>query len=256
MASLFRALNFKGHHGQPTPLPAKAKASTFYFRKSPFWARWALVLVSVDLILIGGTVAYTWHDYRPAKALAHSKAVAAAAASADSKKDATTTSAKADDTATTADPDAPALTPFQPFWKRAAWSGFHILGGCVAASLILATRSRIVRKVTYLPPARIGSKGPKSKPRIHLETAAHPYGFGIEVPLRDCLLALGKEGDAKLRFRIAGQGYWIAPVQGAKINGEPVPPTLVEAREHILKSWKRIGELGAVPKPAPNPVIQ
>jgi hypothetical protein len=98
----------------------------------------------------------------------------------------------------------------------------------------------------------MGSKGPKSKPRIHLETAAHPYGFGLEVPLQDCLLAVGKEGDTKFKFRIKDQGYWIVPILGAKINGEPVPPTLADAREHILESWKRIGELGTVPKPSPK----
>jgi len=189
----------------------------------------------------GGTVAYTWHDYRPGtQSSSDSKPVAA---------DATSANANA---AVAESPDAPPTPKSIPFWKRAAWSGFHILGGCIAASLILATRSRIVRTVTYLPPARKGSKGPKSKPRIHLETAAHPYGLGLEVPLQDCLLGVGKEGDSKLKFIIKGQGHWIAPVMGAKINGELVPPTLVDAREHILKSWKRIGELGTVPKPPPN----
>jgi len=52
MSSLFGALNLQGHRGQPTLLPAQANASTFYFRKSPLWARWALVLVSVDMILV------------------------------------------------------------------------------------------------------------------------------------------------------------------------------------------------------------
>ena len=192
----------------------------------------------------GATVAYTWHDYRPGtQSSSNSEPVAADA------KDATSANSNA---AVVEAPDAPPTPKSIPFWKRAAWSGFHVLGGCIAASLILATRSRIVRTVTYLPPARKGSKGPKSKPRIHLETAAHPYGLGLEVPLQDCLLGVGKEGDSKLKFMIKGQGHWIAPVMGAKVNGEPVPPTLVDAREHILKSWKRIGELGTVPKPSPD----
>ena len=196
----------------------------------------------------GATLAYTWHDYRPGMTLPQSsddsKPVAADA------KDTTTSAGSSN--AATATPDAPLTSKFIPFWKRAAWSGFHVIGGCVAASLILATRSRLVRTVTYLPPARKGSKGPKTKPRIHLETASDPYGFGTEVPLQDCLLAMGKEGDWKLKFKIKDQGYWVAPVTGAKINGQPVPPKLEDARDHILSSWKRIGELGTVPKPSPN----
>jgi len=173
-------------------------------------------------------------------------------AAADAKDTTTTTSAGSSSNAVAATPDAPPTPKFIPFWKRAAWSGFHLIGGCVAAGLILATRSRLVRTVTYLPPARKGSKGPKSKPRIHLETASDPYGFGLEVPLQDCLLAMGKEGDWKLKFKIKDQGYWVAPVTRAKINGQPVPPKLEDARDHILSSWKRIGELGTVPKPSPN----
>jgi len=187
-------------------------------------------------------VAYTWHDYNPAWTLARSgsdsKPVAADA------KDATSTNPSAAAVA----PNAPPARTSIPFWKRAAWTGFHVIGGCVAASLILATRSRLVRTITYLPPARKGSKGPKSPPRIHMETAAHPYGFGLEALLQDCRLAVGREGDTSLKFKIKDQGHWIASLVGAKINGQPVSYKREEAREHILKSWKRIGELGTVPK--------
>jgi hypothetical protein len=195
----------------------------------------------MDMILVGATVAYTWHDYSPAQTITRnssgSNLVAADA------KDATST-----DSSAAAAPNAPPTRTPIPFWKRAAWTGFHVIGGCVAASLILATRSRLVRTITYLPPARKGSKGPKSPPRIHLETAAHPYGFGLEVPLQDCLLAVGREGDTSLKFKIKDQGHWIVSLVGAKINGQPVSHKPAEGREHILKSWKRVGELGTVPK--------
>ena len=124
-----------------------------------------------------------------------------------------------------------------PAWKRALSGSVFIFSGMLVAASILAARSRVVRCVSY---ARSSKETPG--PSIYLQTASHSRTLGYSYPVKDCWLRPWNEN--QLMLEIKEQGKWVLDVRGAKIGNEVGWEDRTLGRSTMLKTWKAVN--GAV----------
>ncbi|KAF8155993.1 hypothetical protein B0H34DRAFT_715723 [Crassisporium funariophilum] len=203
--SLFASLWRRSPKLPIVPVPTQSTAA-LYYRKAPWWARWALVLVALDVMAATSAMEITWNHWTVPSP---------------------TNSAREESTNDTADE-----VILQPLWKRGPACMLHFMSGCVVAGSILAFRSRVVRSVSIVQT----SKAANTAPRVYVQTASHPPNFGHEFPLRWCLLK--KRSDAQLIFDVQNQGRWLLDMRGASINGRPPSAAPEVARTSMLGAWK------------------
>lgn len=119
----------------------------------------------------------------------------------------------------------------QPVWKRSVFCLVHFMSGCVVAGSILATRSRVVRSITFSQP----STNPTAGPRLYLETAGHPLNHGYEIYLKRCKLVQWK--NRQLSLEVKDHGRWLLNLPGASINGAAaLSPSL--NYDSMMKAWQ------------------
>ena len=206
------------------PIPKQVQPPLFK-KNPPWWARWALVLVAVDVmtasvfltskklcLLIpfysGSAMELTWNYWT---------------VSPDRKKDAT------NKTGALSEPYKPVL---QPVWMRSAFCLLHFMSGCAIAGYILAFRSRIVRSITV--PQR--STNPTVGLRLYLETAGHPPHHGHEINLKRCTLV--ESTKKQLFIEVNGHGRWLLNFRGASINGAPAALSPSLNYDSMLEAWQ------------------
>ena len=115
-----------------------------------------------------------------------------------------------------------------PAWKRALSGSLFIISGIVVAANILATRSRIVRSISYF-------RTPGMPPSIYVQTASHPMRLGNSYAVKDCSLAPSSKD--QLMLEIKDRGKWVLDMRGAKIANKLAPEDRTLARSTMLRTW-------------------
>lgn len=118
-----------------------------------------------------------------------------------------------------------------PAWKRALSGSIFIFSGIIVAASILATRSRVVRSVSYFRP-------PGMPPSVYVQTASHSMKFGNSYAVKDCWLSPSNAD--QLMLEIKDQGKWMLDMRGAKIANKPAPEDKILARSTMLRTWKAV----------------
>jgi hypothetical protein len=118
-----------------------------------------------------------------------------------------------------------------PAWKRALSGSLFIVSGIIVAASILATRSRVVRSVSYF-------RTPGLPPSIYVQTASHRMKWGNSYAVKDCWLSPSTED--QMMLEIKDQGKWVLDMRGAKIANKQAPEDKMLARSTMLKTWKTI----------------
>ena len=209
------------------PIPKQVLPALFK-QNPPWWARWALVLVALDVMVASvflllkssiscllicfyfnstSAIELTWNFWTIAP---------------DPKKD------TSKGTETPVPSDKPVL---QPVWKRSAFCLVHFMSGCAVAGSILAARSRVVRSITVSQ----RSTDPNVGLRLYLETAGHPLNHAHEFYLKRCKLVEWKNN--KVSIEVKDHGRWLLDLRGASINGAAaLSPSLNYAS--MVKAWQ------------------
>ncbi|OCH93525.1 hypothetical protein OBBRIDRAFT_771540 [Obba rivulosa] len=210
-----------------------------YARKTPWWARWTWFIVIADLITTASAVELTWHYWT------------------EEVPDTTSSSSDAKSPEGEAVQTKGLRYELRPVWQRAVFAGGQLFLGIALASLLLGTRSRIVRKVMILPPTSpaptassaqqlkafatpsAGAAKQKSHAadgrRVFIQSVSHLQPQGIVRPFRDCKLVRGK-GEDEMALEVTGlKGQFVMGLEGAVVNGEAMP--LWKAREAMWKGW-------------------
>ncbi|KAF8814665.1 hypothetical protein BYT27DRAFT_7129537 [Phlegmacium glaucopus] len=183
----------------------------------PWWARWALVLVSLDVMVATSAIELTWNYW--------SITPDTSAKGTETPNDHPVPSSESD-----------GQRVLQPVWRRGAFCLLHFMSGCVVAGSILAARSRVVRSITIPKLSTTTIGGPMVGPRLYLETAGHPLNHGYEIYLERCKLSESKNKQ-QLSFEVKDHGRWLLDLRGASINGAAaLPPSL--NYDSMMKAWQ------------------
>ena len=214
----------------PRPGP---KTTVLYQRTPPWWARWAHLIIAVDVMLMfvsyssccmhfltsvyrTSIVEYTWDFggyFREVRAVETSEK----------------------------DPEEKESLPFQIIEniqeksaaKKIFFSGFYVLSGVIFGAGILASRSRILRKVTAY------KAGPRGDTTFYLQTAAHPRNIGHPFPSYACSLKLG-DMPSRLLVVVQGYGGWTMLTQGANVPSQSLK--IEESpRTAVIRAWRDAG---------------
>ncbi|KJA25453.1 hypothetical protein HYPSUDRAFT_64662 [Hypholoma sublateritium FD-334 SS-4] len=194
----------------PKPGP---RTTVLYQRSPPWWAKWAHAIIAVDVMLMTSIVEYTWDFggfFRQAR----------------------------DDETSEKEPAETESLPLKIIGniqeksaaKKVFFSGFYVLSGVIFGAGILASRSRILRKVTAY------KAGPRGETTLYLQTAAHPRNIGHPFPSYACSL---KNGDMPSRLLVVVQGHggWTMLVNGANVPNQN--PKIGENPRHaVIRAWR------------------
>ncbi|CAA7267278.1 unnamed protein product [Cyclocybe aegerita] len=178
-------------------------------QKPPAWARWALALVAVDIMVSTSAVDIVWNTWG-------------------------TPAPPSDDDPRPTNPEngdevVPPKMVLRPAWQRASTGVLFFISGFAVAGFVLAARSRLVNSLTYV-------RGPR--PQIFLQTPNHHPNYGLQFALKDCSLIPGNSEQMVLDTRT--QGRWVLNVRGAILNGRPGPMEKERARSKLISTWKSI----------------
>jgi hypothetical protein len=127
-------------------------------------------------------------------------------------------------------PDKPGDTPaLRPAWQRAGLCLGHLSLGVGFATLLLITRSRVVRILHIIPPSAGASKQ-------LLIAGAHRHGMrGAVVPFARTRIDPGRDKtEVILRIQDA-RGHWWIGLTRARLRGTPVP--VARMRDALLAEW-------------------
>ncbi|KAF8962558.1 hypothetical protein BDZ97DRAFT_1920373 [Flammula alnicola] len=207
--------------------PLSTNTATLYHRRPPLWARWALVIVAVDVMVVSVTsvIEYTWDI---AGLLRSSNAGAINEPVQKDQKDPETKDSLPVQIAT--------HMHMQPVWKKTLFSCLHLAAGVAVAGAVLANRARLLRTVTF---TKRDSKT-KTPPLIYVQAASHPVGLGFAFPIRDCYLASG--ATSQMVLQVDELGGWMLNLGGSVINGQKMKAKEYEgARSNMIRLWKDVG---------------
>ncbi|PPQ84127.1 hypothetical protein CVT25_003340 [Psilocybe cyanescens] len=196
------------------PIP-KTNAYPLFQGKPSFIARWALVILSFDVMYMGNMV----YECLEGGQLYHNPFEKVKPKKAD---------------------ESTTETPTKPLWTRMAFAAFHVgIGGFVAAFLI-SQRASWVRSMTVVRP--ISTKPGSTKPtRIFIEVAGHPTGYGHSMLIKDCALAPTKMNKDIMMILAGRDGKFAFHPVGSTIGGKQMPATGDIAKVNMLKIWKELG---------------
>ena len=208
------------------PIPKKQVQFTLFKKTPPWWARWALVLVTLDLM-----VAFVFLLWKKKKNLRLSLVIHFYSTAAievtwnwpvapDHKKDVT------NEKEMVSESNKPVS---QKVW-RSAFCLIHFMSGCAVAGSILAFRSRVVRSISVSQ----RSTNPTVGLRLYLETAGHPLHHGHEIFLKRCKLV--ESMNKQLSIEVKDHGRWLLNLRGASINGAPA--TLSPSLNFTILWWR------------------
>jgi len=204
-------------------IPRRVQPALFK-QNPPWWARWALVLVALDVMVATSAIELTWNCWTMPL---------------DRQKD---TSKGTEMPIPEFESDRPVL---QPVWRRSLFCLVHFMSGCVVAGSILAGRSRVVRSITVSQ----RSTNPMVGLRLYLETAGHPLNHGYEIYLKRCKVVEWK--NKQLSLEVKDHGRWLLNLRGASINGAAaLSPSL--NYDSMMKAWhmvrQRPSDIPSTPK--------
>lgn len=224
--------------------------SVIYHRPSPLWARWASVIVALNVMMVFVCLFHIILLFAFLKCMCSSSIVEytwdIAGLFARNKVAPVEQAEMVDTEAETLPVHLADRMRMQPYWQKVVFSGIYVTSGIACAVAILASRARLLRTVTL---ARAGP-GPNARRSgtLYFQTASHPVGYGVAIPMKDCSIVKSNT-PSKLILRVTGLGGWILNVNRATINGKTMPKDKIDvSRVAMLRAWSAIG--GRVVTPA------
>ncbi|KAH9478625.1 hypothetical protein JR316_0009082 [Psilocybe cubensis] len=209
----FKAASFlwKTRSTPVVPIP-KTNAYPLFEGKPSFVARWALVILSFDVMgnmtfacLEGGQLyPNPFETIKPKKVN-----------------------------------DSTPEPPKKPLWTRVAFAAVHVgIGGFIAAFL-LSQRSSWVRTMSIVRP--VSRSGTAKPAQLYVEVSGHPRGYGHPLLMKECALAPTKM-DKDIMLVLAGKdGKFAFHPVGSKIGGKQMPSDGDVAKINMLKMWREYG---------------
>ncbi|KAH9047288.1 hypothetical protein EDB84DRAFT_503275 [Lactarius hengduanensis] len=167
----------------------------FYEARPPWWAKFTWGFIAADLIVTSTMTELTWTKW-------------------------------------TLPPEKPGDAPVRrPAWQRAGLCLAHLSLGVGFATLLLVSRSRIVRVLQVIP-ASSSSGAPKQL----LIAGAHRHGArGAVVPFARTRIDPGRDG-SEVILRIQDvRGHWWIGLNRARLRGVQVPA--VRLRDAFMSEW-------------------
>ncbi|KAF9525073.1 hypothetical protein CPB83DRAFT_860243 [Crepidotus variabilis] len=208
-------------------------AVKIFEQQPPAWARWALVLVSVDVMVSTSAVDIIWNTWTmPDPELEENGGTKKSPPRDESNKG-------------NIFQVVPPGQVLQPEWKRALSGSFFIVSGFIVAGSILAARARIVRSISYV---RATPGVPSS---IYLQTASQGMKFGHAYPIRQSVLLPSSQD--QMMLEVKEHGKWVLDMRGSKIGNRLASPERTAARSAMLKLWKSV-DGSTVASKTPKPV--
>lgn len=217
----------KPGHPPITSLEHQVKPPLFR-RTPPWWSRWALGLIAVDVLITGTATGFTWNYWaqRVPKKVSGSEQSAS----------------KDDQTAAPTEME----WVLRPAWQRAGLCAGQFLFGVTFAGSLLGIRARFVRSLTILPgrpvtpgPNLSAAKIPMDGRRVFIQTADNRDNFGVELPIRKGWLEEGRDRSEIIVQFGGAKGHWFVGLHDSFINGEKL--SLEDARSRFIKEWKAFG---------------
>ncbi|KAH8996783.1 hypothetical protein EDB92DRAFT_1526575 [Lactarius akahatsu] len=165
----------------------------FYEARPPWWAKFTWGFIAADLIVTSTMTELTWTKW-------------------------------------TLPPEKPGDAPVRrPAWQRAGLCLAHLSLGVGFATLLLVSRSRVVR-ILHVIPASSGA------PKQLLIGGAHRHGArGAVVPFARTRIDPGRDG-SEVILRIQDvRGHWWIGLNRARLRGVQVPA--VRLRDAFMSEW-------------------
>ncbi|KAF9484629.1 hypothetical protein BDN70DRAFT_849185 [Pholiota conissans] len=207
----------------PPVRPDAPSAVTVIYEKSPpLWAKWAHVIVALDVMMVTSIIEYTWNisgASHPSKPVPQDQSQPAEQCVE----------------AETVPQHLAEHLQLQPVWKKTIFSGMFVLSGAMFGAAILASRSRVLRALTFSR----GGTGAKRPGTLYLQTASHTKGFGIALPVEKCSIISG-QAPSRLLIKVTGMGVWQLDLNEATINGKKPAKGQID-RIGMLRTWNSIG---------------
>ncbi|KAH9072820.1 hypothetical protein EDB83DRAFT_2672980 [Lactarius deliciosus] len=166
----------------------------FYEARPPWWAKFTWGFIAADLIVTSTMTELTWTKW-------------------------------------TLPPEKPGDAPVRrPAWQRTGLCLAHLSLGVGFATLLLVSRSRVVRILQVIPASSGGA------PKQLLIAGAHRHGArGAVVPFARTRIDPGRDG-SEVILRIQDvRGHWWIGLNRARLRGVQVPA--VRLRDAFMSEW-------------------
>lgn len=128
----------------------------------------------------------------------------------------------------------------RPLWQRLPIAGGQLFIGIVLATLIMGSRSRIVRRLYVVPGSSISPNplvqaiSPKQRFLV-LQSVHHFRGQGYVTPMQSCTLSKGRD-DTEVNIAVKGvKGGFLVGLDGATVEGKKEP--VWHSRETIFTAF-------------------
>ncbi|KAJ6491780.1 hypothetical protein C8R47DRAFT_1121759 [Mycena vitilis] len=191
-------------------VPGRVKSVTvpLYYRPPSGLALFAPILIAMDAIFIGNTVAVTWRNWK---------------------------------TETTSKGETPVL---RPLWLRIGVCSLEIATGALVAGCLLIYRSRTASMLSILPPKNPNVVPKATNRRIFVQTANNWRANGTLYPLSACTLTRVEE--KVLYLQVKGQyAGWQLNLDNAVVDNVPMTSP-EETCKTLAKYWHGVGGQGTI----------
>ncbi|KAI0077177.1 hypothetical protein K474DRAFT_1109201 [Panus rudis PR-1116 ss-1] len=188
--------------------PSVKNLTPFYEAKLPWFSRFTWTLVALDLAMTASAFELTLSHWTQLEELPAEESTSSSSENAEEKK--------------------PQRYVMRPLWQRLPVATGQLVVGVAIATLLVASRSRTVKKIFVIPTPSASSSAssqshsiaqlPRSKLSLIIQTAKHFKSQGRFVPLSKCSLETSKDPmEVGLKVEGINGPFWIG-LEGAKVD--------------------------------------